>query len=122
MNAELEITSAVAAIREADRPGIDRMASGPARRRDRASAQNQTIDSARLMVAGDRGTAVANPWPDRPRFSRNRRRVSDEVRALGYKPAVVFLSAAILGAGVFRVAEHLGISAGPVVVHLVWPV
>ena len=122
MNAETQITAAVAALRGANGPTFNSVAAGPTRAGDRAPAYNKTRTPNRVMAAPPGSHRLDCLWPARPRIARTGRAISQNARTIGARPSVIAFAAMVLCAGAIRVASYLGSTGGPVVVHLVWPV
>ena len=118
---ERKITQALAPWRGPNTPAYYSGPNPTAQRSNQPPARRKVGTPAQFMAPVDRGNFNGNPWGSRPRISRASRPNLEAVRSLGRHPVAVGLALTIFAGGLFRVATHMGMTAGPVIVHLVWP-
>lgn len=121
MNDEIAIAAAVATIRGPAQPRHHSLEARPAGASHRAHQPNQAGEAKRFHAPVERPNSNLRPGRSRPGISRVRRTNYSAVAQLGNNYWLWGGAVCLIGFAVLRAATQVGI-AGPVVVHLVWPV
>lgn len=88
----------------------------------RAPSPNEDRNPKRFHPQTGSPPTDIQPWGSRPRIASVRGRRIEAVASVGHSKLAWAGAFCLVGAAIFRAANHLGYMSGPVVVHLVWPV